>query len=226
VSSKPVNGKGTAEAEAAAGSRRLTRQDLLRRVEELEAQNTRLRELSLIDVLTGLHNYRYFQEQIDIEMERVRRTGAPCAILMLDLDFFKQINDAYGHEAGNAVLRETARIIKAGTRAMDIACRYGGEEFAVILPSTSLEGAVRIAQRIRRAIKRAVIEHARIPIKVTVSTGAACFNYLDRVGRDELVELADSALYQAKRSGRDRVCSVSTSAPQSEVTPTEKDLLK
>jgi diguanylate cyclase (GGDEF)-like protein len=195
-------------------------------VEELQAENARLRELSLVDPLTGLHNYRYFLEQIDVEMERVRRTGAPCALLMLDLDLFKQVNDAHGHEAGNAVLKEAAAVIKAGTRAMDIACRYGGEEFAVILPATNLEGAVKMAERIRRSVKRKNIEHAATPIQVTLSAGAACFGYLDRLSRAEFIELADTALYQAKRGGRDRVCSAATQAPPTEVGPAEKEALK
>jgi two-component system cell cycle response regulator len=202
------------------------RQDLLRQVAELQAENARLREVALVDPLTGLHNYRHFLEQLDVEMERVRRTGAPCSLLMLDLDHFKQVNDLHGHEAGNTVLRQAAGLIKAGTRATDIACRYGGEEFAVILPATDLEGAVRIAERIRRAVKRRAVRHGESELKVTLSAGAACFRYLETTGRSELVQRADAALYEAKRCGRDRVCRLEVPSPATEVSPAEKELLK
>jgi diguanylate cyclase (GGDEF)-like protein len=218
AASKPAEGK--------AASPQPTRQELIRQIEALQAENARLREQSLIDTLTGLHNFRYFQEQLDIEMERVRRTAAPCALLMADIDFFKRVNDTYGHEAGNTVLRETASVIKASVRAMDIACRYGGEEFAVILPSTTLDGAVRIGERIRKALKRRTIEHPPVQMSVTISVGAACLHYLEDLSRAQFIELSDSALYKAKRAGRDQVCGASAQAPATEVTPAEKGLLK
>ncbi|MFH0810521.1 MAG: GGDEF domain-containing protein [Pseudomonadota bacterium] len=200
---------------------------LLRQVADLRAENERLRELSLIDPLTGLHNYRYFQEQLEIEMERVRRTGAPCGLIMLDLDHFKLVNDNYGHEAGNTVLQEAAAVIKAGTRAMDIVCRYGGEEFAIILPSTTLEEGERIVERIRRALKRRKILYRETPIRVTISAGAACLRYLDPLTQVQFIELADAALYQAKHAGRDQVCSrLPENALPTEVGPAEKELLK
>jgi two-component system cell cycle response regulator len=220
--STPSPPKPKAPAPAAG---RPSRAELEHAVEALQAENVRLREISLVDMLTGLHNYRYFLEQIDIEMERVRRTGAPCALLMLDIDLFKRVNDTHGHEAGNAVLREVARVIKASTRVMDVACRYGGEEFAVILPATDLAGAVRIAERIRRTLKRRYVQHADVQVQVTISAGAACFGYLDSLSRAEFIELADAALYKAKRGGRDRVCSTGET-PATEVGLPEKEMLK
>lgn len=224
---KPAKAKGPAkEAGREAGGASPSRAELARRIEELEAENARLRELSLIDTLTGLHNYRYFLEQLDVEMERVRRTGAPCALLMIDLDLFKDVNDTHGHEVGNTVLKAAAATIKANTRVTDIACRYGGEEFAVILPATNLDGATRMAERIRRSIKRRPVTHAGVAIPLTLSAGVACYGYTDRLSRAEFIELADSALYQAKRGGRDRVCSAAPEASSTEVTPQEKESLK
>ncbi len=220
-----MSGRPAKRPAAAATSPQPGRAELLRRLGELEAENARLHELSLIDELTGLHNYRYFLEQLDIEMERVRRTGAPCSLLMMDIDLFKRINDGHGHEAGNAVLKACAATIKAGTRAMDIACRYGGEEFAVILPATSLEGAVRIAERIRKTMRRRSISYGSEQLQVTLSAGAACYRFADKTARAELIELADAALYRAKKGGRDQVCQAPEAAVATEVSPAEKELL-
>lgn len=164
-----------------------------------------VRQLAAIDGLTGLYNHRSFQEKIEMEVARAKRFGSKVSLLMLDIDFFKKLNDTYGHSMGDEVLRRVSCKIVENIRNIDIAARYGGEEFAVVLPETPPEGARITAERIRKAIKDYRISYAENLISVTVSVGVA--TYPDNASsRIELIEKADSALYEAKRNGRDRVC--------------------
>jgi diguanylate cyclase (GGDEF)-like protein len=156
------------------------------------------------DALTGLPNRRRLRAAGEEEHRRARRFGHSLAAVMLDLDHFKQVNDRYGHGAGDDVLREVARRIQATVREIDVPARYGGEEFAVLLPETGLDTAREVADRIRLAVIRAPIDTRRGPVAVTISGGVAV---LDARGGDlgALLESADGALYQAKASGRDRI---------------------
>jgi diguanylate cyclase (GGDEF)-like protein len=156
------------------------------------------------DALTGLANRRRFRAAGEREQRRSRRFGHPLAALMLDLDHFKQVNDRYGHGAGDDVLGEVARRIQATVREIDLAARYGGEEFAVLLPETSLDTAREVAERIRLAVMNAPAVTRQGPVAVTLSAGVAV---LDRRGGDfdALLEAADAALYQAKTAGRNQV---------------------
>lgn len=150
------------------------------------------------DELTGLYNRRAFNQEIPKEMERFRRFGHPFTLLMLDLDHFKDFNDTFGHSAGDQALRDIAQILGETARLLDSAVRYGGEEFAVILPQTTREEAVSVAERIRLAVQKHHIVFAdqKLPV-ITVSIGLACFP-IDALDMASLVQRADQALYQAK----------------------------
>jgi diguanylate cyclase (GGDEF)-like protein len=178
--------------------------------------NVQLREVlriqSIHDPLTGLFNRRYMEETLEREVHRARRNARPMSVLMLDIDSFKQQNDAFGHEAGDAVLRELGALLKGSLRREDIPCRYGGEEFVLVLPEASLDGAARRAEQLREAVKR-----LRIPFRdrsigpITVSVGVAAFPDHGEDGH-AVLQAADAALYEAKRAGRDRI-SVATLHP-------------
>lgn len=175
----------------------------------LSVANIRLREAlraqSIKDPLTGLYNRRYLQETMERETRRAVRAAQGLGVLMLDLDHFKRFNDTYGHDAGDAVLRETASFLLKSVRAEDIVCRFGGEEFVVILPAADLKVTQARAERIRARLREATLMHqGRSLGMITVSIGVA---ELPEHGSSaqELLEAADAALYRAKREGRDRV---------------------
>jgi diguanylate cyclase (GGDEF)-like protein len=157
-------------------------------------------ELSLTDSLTGLHNRRYFDLFLDNETGRSRRYERDMALLMLDMDSFKGYNDTYGHPAGDVALQEVAACITAGRRGSDIGVRYGGEEFAVILPETNLDGALIVAEEIRSRVAAL----SNLKRHITVSIGVATLEAADTPAH--LIDKADDALYAAKRSGRNRIC--------------------
>jgi diguanylate cyclase (GGDEF)-like protein len=173
----------------------------------LEARNAALRALALNDGLTGLANRRHFEETLAREFNRAARTGASLALVMLDVDFFKKYNDLYGHPAGDVCLCQIGQAItQARGRAADLPARYGGEEFAVLLPDTDLEGALAVAEKIRRGVEALQLAHAGNPRQiVTISAGvhAQC----PRNGGSSLglVQAADRALYAAKNDGRNAV---------------------
>ena len=167
---------------------------------ELEIANQRLAALATIDGMTGLANHRAFQERIRLELEEIRRTGSPLALLLLDVDRFKQYNDSYGHPAGDVVLKDVGRIIQESVRDYDLAARYGGEEFAVLLPGMSREHGSQVAERIRRKIEKYKFPNRN----VTVSIGLA-ETRLPPVTPEAMVQMADKALYMAKHSGRNKV---------------------
>jgi diguanylate cyclase (GGDEF)-like protein len=175
----------------------------------LAISNIRLRETlhrqSIRDPLTGLFNRRYLEESLQREVARAERTARPLALLMLDVDHFKRFNDSYGHEAGDAVLRALGRLLRQSVREGDIACRFGGEEFVVLLPEATLETAQERAERIRDEARRIRIHReGRYLDPVSVSFGVAI--YPDHgVSAETLLAAADAALYRAKSSGRDRV---------------------
>ncbi|MBI4575611.1 MAG: GGDEF domain-containing protein [Planctomycetes bacterium] len=167
----------------------------------------RLYELSITDPLTGVFNYRYFQHQLEKEFKRVRRYKGELAVVMVDIDHFKRLNDTRGHPAGDRVLREMAEVLRGNVREVDTLARYGGEEFVVVLPATGRSGAVEIAERICNTIDDHPFRgdgSGTGTLHVTVSLGGAVWTP-DVVRRDELVRRADSALYQAKKEGRNRV---------------------
>ena len=172
---------------------------------ELEA---RLQRLSQLDGLTGLYNRRYFDRQLHGEWRRLRRVGAPLALLMLDVDHFKAFNDRLGHQAGDDALRRLARALQNSLqREGDVACRYGGEEFAIILANTGEDGAWHVARRVMANVEEMAVEHPDSPFgRLTLSIGIAVSEPAREDQPDELVSRSDAALYRAKREGRNRTC--------------------
>ena len=173
---------------------------------ELEVQTlqARLREQAIRDPLTGLFNRRYLDEVIISEMARAERGGYPVSLVMCDIDHFKAVNDTYGHLAGDEVLRAFSRLIKQYSRSGDIICRYGGEEFLLVLPGMNRERAVERAEQLRVAFAAALMAHDASIIRATASFGVASFPK-DGDEIDELITAADKALYTAKEAGRNRV---------------------
>ncbi|MFZ1916620.1 MAG: diguanylate cyclase [Terriglobales bacterium] len=164
-----------------------------------------LRQQSTSDALTGLYNRRYLEESLERELRRAARAKQPLSLVMFDLDHFKTFNDTFGHEAGDAVLREMGGSLARTARAEDISCRFGGEEFLLILPGTSLDGARTRAERVRSQARKLAVMHQGRPVgTVTVSLGVASFP-VHGLSSKELIASADVALYRAKREGRDRV---------------------
>lgn len=164
-----------------------------------------LRSQSIRDPLTGLFNRRYMEESLEREMRRASRGRHPVGIIMLDLDHFKKFNDTYGHDAGDALMRLVGSTLQRSIRAEDIACRYGGEEFTLILPEASLLDAAQRAESIRESIRNLNVQHRRQQLGgVTISAGVAIFPDHGPMG-DSVIRAADAALYQAKSRGRDRV---------------------
>jgi diguanylate cyclase (GGDEF)-like protein len=162
-----------------------------------------LRSQAIRDPLTGLFNRRYMEETLERELKRSKRTESPLAVIMMDLDHFKQYNDTFGHNAGDDLLSALGSLLKSQVREEDIACRYGGEEFLLIIPSASQEVALERAELIRQAVRQMHQHHANVK-PMTISLGVAA--YPDHGSSSlELIKAADVALYQAKRAGRDRV---------------------
>lgn len=156
------------------------------------------------DFLTGLLNRRETFHRLDEELQRSRRLATPFSVLLLDLDHFKQVNDVHGHSAGDLVLQAVAAALRQGVRPYDLCCRYGGEEFLVILPETALEAAAGIAERLRHDIENLKIAVTKkTDLRITASIGAATLVGNESI--DQLIARADEAMYNAKASGRNRV---------------------
>jgi diguanylate cyclase (GGDEF)-like protein len=163
----------------------------------------RVKQLAYLDGLTGIFNRRFFELRILEEIERARRYGAGMAIIMADIDHFKRLNDEFGHVLGDEVLRQVSSLFHQQVRKIDVVCRYGGEEFAILLTQTSAPHSVNIAEKLRKMV--ASWQFPGVPRTVTISAGAAAFPDQGTT-RDELVKAADNALYAAKQAGRNRVC--------------------
>ena len=175
---------------------------------QLQQSMQQLEHANRIDGLTGVYNRRYWQQQLGHEVSRAARYEHPLALLLFDLDKFKQLNDDYGHQGGDAVLVELSGIIAGLLRDSDLLGRYGGEEFGVVLPETDLAGAMLVAQRICKAVAEHQLIFNGQTIRVTVSIGASWYNGQTP---DELIQQADMALYNAKRQGRNRAVAWQTS---------------
>jgi diguanylate cyclase (GGDEF)-like protein len=183
-----------------------------RRVDGLVAARQESERLSVTDGLTQLYNQRHFRDRLQVEWRRVQRYQDPLGVLFVDLDFFKDVNDRYGHLMGDKVLKVAAAAIRACLRDVDFAARYGGEEFAVLLPATDLEGAAAVGERVRQNIRRLRFDaHPRL--RLTASVGVAALPHPDLPTPEQLVGAADDALYRAKHEGRDRVATFTPPRP-------------
>ncbi len=181
-------------------------QQLQQDLQQLQDQNRLLREKTAIDPLTGLRNRLFFDQQYATELARSAREQAPISVILLDIDFFKRINDTYGHTAGDKVLQEVAkRLYFTLHRPGDALCRVGGEEFVVLLPQTDLKGAQHVAQQLIQNVNKSPIIIEEQPLKVTISAGVASGIHQHQQPIDTLYALADAGLYQAKGNGRNQV---------------------
>jgi len=184
---------------------RLENVELIQEIEERTRIQAELERLITMDPLTGLFNRRHFFELTQREMDRSRRYHRPLSIIMVDIDEFKKVNDAHGHLVGDRVLVEAARRIQKALRRVDQACRYGGEEFAILLPETNQIQAEMVAERLRRTIGKQPAIAGDLNITITVSAGVASYEQDGTLSVDTLLDRADQAMYLAKQSGRDRV---------------------
>ena len=174
-----------------------------REYQRLAQEREFYRVLSSIDGLTELYNYRYLHQYLKMELEREKRYKRQLSLVMIDIDNFKSYNDQFGHLVGDLVLKKIAAIFRNATRGCDVLCRYGGEEFAIILPETSKEEAVIVCERIRKSVEAAeMVDELGKPVgKVTVTLGLASFP-ADADNKDDLIDNADRALYQGKETGK------------------------
>ncbi len=173
--------------------------------DELKKSNELLRELSNTDPLTHLYNRRYLTKVLNNELLRAERSGDCLALILLDIDHFKRVNDTYGHQNGDIVLSMIAEIVQKLLRCYDIAARYGGEEFILVLPGTTLAGGVEVAERLREEVQAITFAPPMGKLTVTISLGVAVFPSLSIDDMESLIRQADEALYRAKQSGRNRV---------------------
>ncbi len=171
-------------------------------LEEAAEQTLNLEEISYRDALTGLYNRRFFDEQIRHEMQRARHFGWDFSLAMVDIDFFKKVNDTYGHDAGDEVLKGVALTLLKELRASDTLCRFGGEEFVMLLPKVNRDNVQEIADRLLDSVRAAQVDAQEATISVTISLGIS--QYREGVNGEQLLKEADKALYISKTGGRDR----------------------
>ena len=172
----------------------------------------RVKQLAYLDGLTGIFNRRFFELRIMEEIERARRYGTGMAVIMADIDGFKRLNDEFGHLLGDEVLRQVSSLFHQQLRKIDVVCRYGGEEFAILLTQTNAQQAILIAEKLRRSVEN--FQFPGVPRTVTISAGVAAFPAHGK-SRDEMIRAADNGLYAAKQAGRNRVCLTSLAAATS-----------
>ncbi len=175
-------------------------------LDELHQHYQRALNTAIIDGLTGLYNHAYFKQYLDLELKRSKREGHCTALLMIDIDNFKQINDSFGHLIGDCVLREISQVMRRCIREIDVAARYGGEEFVIILPYTDTKGAIEVAERIRRTVAKSAIGAKTVDdiTNITVSVGGAVYPF-DGAEVHDVIRKADTFLYTAKKKGKNRI---------------------
>lgn len=197
--------------------------DLLERLVQLEKENRHLKSLSVTDELTGLYNKRFFNRQLTVEITRTQRTGEPFCLIFIDLDNFKIVNDTLGHTKGDEFLVKICRQISLNIRPTDFACRFGGDEFAAILPATSLRDGIAIAKRWHKLFLHVATE-MRLP--VSSSIGVDEFNASCKLNAPEFLHKVDQLLYEAKKAGKGKIAHPDVEAPELKaVTWAEKDIL-
>jgi diguanylate cyclase (GGDEF)-like protein len=167
-----------------------------------------VRRQSIVDHLTGCYNRRYFDQKLADEINRASRYGRDLSLVLIDIDHFKEINDRMSYKQGDLVLVEAARVFRTHTREVDMVCRYGGDEFAILMPETSYENALAKAENLRQVVRSSAFSNAQdasTPLRLTLSIGVTGYHTGIRTS-DELLRAVDEAVHTAKRSGRDTVC--------------------
>jgi diguanylate cyclase (GGDEF)-like protein len=197
--------------------------NLLLRLWQLEKENRHLKSLSITDELTGLYNKRFFNKQLNIEIVRTQRTGEPFCLVFIDLDNFKTVNDTLGHTKGDEFLVRSCRQISSSIRPTDFACRFGGDEFALILPATSLRDGIMIAGRGHKLISQVSTE---MQLKVSSSIGVDQFDASCKLSAHDFLHQVDQLLYKAKKTGKGKIAHPHIEIPDSKaVTWAEKEVL-
>ena len=159
-------------------------------------------EMAVKDPLTGLHNRRYFDNQFKTMFEKAVSSSEPLSVIICDIDHFKSVNDTYGHDVGDAVIKACAKLISNNVRGLDMACRYGGEEFVLVFPNTGLEQSLVAAENLRNTINNCLFQYNKKNVPITVSIGIAEFTEEDDI--ESVFNRADKALYEAKTTGKNR----------------------
>ncbi|MDX9710517.1 MAG: diguanylate cyclase [Trichloromonas sp.] len=176
-----------------------------KRIEKLRTTNKQLARMAITDPLTGIGNRRHFDEALSAELKRNNRSRTPLALLMIDIDHFKRVNDSIGHQGGDGILKIVAETLRVSVRSYDTLCRFGGEEFAIIMPDTSASQAASVAERIRREIAAINARETYGDFPLTVSIGLRAVRETETIEAAQLISEADQALYRAKNDGRNRV---------------------
>lgn len=179
---------------------------LIKRIAEIGKENEHLKSLLLIDDLTGLYNKRFFCTQLEVEMARTRRTGQSFTLMMMDLDNFKVLNDTLGHDAGDRFLVQMGDMIRMNLRPTDFACRFGGDEYALIMPASELDDSISVAKRIKVSMAKLMATLPNpVKKKVSCSFGLATYEYQFPLNAEVLFKQADMELYKAKNEGKNRI---------------------
>ena len=218
VSSTGSCARRSASAKRSSGAYRVADELLLGQIREVRSLQAQLEEQVLRDSLTGLHNRRYLDDMLERELARARRHGYPLSVVLVDIDNFKTLNDTYGHPAGDAFLRAVAAMLNDGVRAGDMVCRWGGEEFALVLPNMSLRDAHQRAESWLAKMRDLRVPFGKSELKATISAGIAALPENGRAPAD-LVKAADDALYAAKRGGRNCVRTAGEPAVMAQAAP-------
>jgi len=174
-------------------------------IQELRRANDRLQKLTFTDEMTGIYNYRFLSKQLETEIKRAQRYEKPLCVCLIDVDYFKQINDRYGHPCGDVALKAVAQVLSETVRAVDCVGRYAGDEFLIIFPDTQLSDAIHLCERIIARMNEAKIPVGDIEIPITLSIGVGDLHPSSRNTAEKLVSAADRCLYQAKEAGRNCV---------------------
>lgn len=176
--------------------------------DELEAKNALLQKMSITDALTKVYNRRYLSQRLNEEISKVKRYGYTVSCMMLDIDYFKKINDRYGHQEGDRALKGLASLLKKNIRNVDLISRYGGDEIIILFPHTDLKGASIVTERLRKKVEEYNFGNSKSPLRFTVSIGFVSFDKEDSLSEDSLMRAMDKQLYKAKQTGRNKVCAI------------------